>query len=174
MRQSVTIITLLGAILFFAAGCTAEPGLDKGKFAELNRAMLDLKAAIKSGKACELPDTLLQRFVSGTAALQDKTASTAERDLLAAYAHLLTTYQDGLLLCRSQTILTGFEFVPKGRMYVTQELDPLVEKYDLPVERHVYKPTGKYWKSIPGDSVRVVWEQAAFEIKNIENRENYN
>jgi hypothetical protein len=57
---------------------------------------------------------------------------------------------------------------------VTQELDPLVEKYDLPVESHVYKPTGKDWKSIPGDSIRVVWERAEFEIKNIENRLNYN
>jgi len=174
MRQSVTVITLLWAIMLFAAGCKAEPGLDKGKFTELNRAAQDLKTAMRSGKGCEAPDTVLQRLASGTAALQDKTASTAERDLLAAYAHLLTTYQDGLLLCRSQTILTGFEFVPKGRIYVTQELDPLVEKYDLTVEQHVYKPTGKYWKSIPGDSIRVIWEQTAFEIKNIENRENYN
>jgi hypothetical protein len=174
MRQNVLVITLLSIIMLFAAGCVAEPGLDKGKFAELNRAMQDLKTAIRSGKGCEAIDAVLQRLASGTAALQDKTTSQAERDLLAAYSHLLTTCQDGQLLCRSQTILTGFEFVPKGRIYVTQELDPIVEKYDLPVERHVYKPTGKHWKSIPGDSIQVVWEQIAFEIKNIENRENYN
>ena len=172
--KSVLVITLLWAILLFAAGCITEPGLDKGKFAELNRAAQDLKTAIRSGKGCEAPDTLLQRFTSGTAALKDKTASTAERDLLSAYAHLLTTYQDGLLLCQSRTVLTDFQFVPKGRIYLTQELDPLVEKYDLPVERHVYKPTGTDWKSIPGDSMMVVWERAEFEIKNIENRVNYN
>jgi len=160
--------------MFFAAGCPTEPGLDKGKFAELSRVAQDLKTAISSGKLCEVTDTVLQRLASGTAALKDKTASTAERDLLAAYSHLLTTCQDGLLLCRSKTILTGFEFVPKGRIYVTQELDPLLEKYDLTVERHVYKPTGKYWKSISGDSIQVVREQIAFEIKNIESRENYN
>ena len=160
--------------MLFTAGCIAEPGLDKGKFAELNRAAQDLKAVIKSGKRCEFPDTVLQRLASGTASLKDKTSSKAERDLLLAYSHLLTTYKDGLLLCQSRTLLTDFQFVPKGRIYLTQELDPLVEKYDLPVERHVYKPTGKYWKSIPGDSITVVWERAEVEIKNIENMVNYN
>jgi hypothetical protein len=173
MRQYAAVITLLTTLMFTAFGCTTEQGLDKGKFAELHRAAQDLKSAINSGKGCETPDALLQRFVSGTTALKDKMASDDERDLLSAYSHLVTTCQDAQLLCRSQTILTGFEFVPKGRIYVTQELDPLVEKYDLRTERHLYKPTGKYWKSISGDAVRVVWEQAAFEIKNIENRENY-
>jgi hypothetical protein len=174
MRQSILVFTLISAIMVFASGCTTEPGLDKGKFAELNRVAEELKAAIRSGKPCELPDTLVQRFTAGTAAVEGKTTSTAERDLLAAFSHLLTTYQDGLLLCRSRTVLANFEFVPKGRIFVTQELDPLIEKYDFPVEKHVYKPTGKEWKSISAESLPVVWEQAAFEIKNIENRLNYN
>ena len=174
MRQSVTVITVLSAIMLFASGCVTEPGLNKEKFAELSRASQDLKTAIRSGKPCEFPETLLQRLASGTAALKDKTASQAERDLLSAYSHLLTTYKDGLLLCESRDHLTGFDFVPKGRIYVTQELDPLVEKYDLPTERHLYRSTGKYWKSISTDSIAVIWERAEAEIKNIENMVNYN
>jgi hypothetical protein len=172
--RSTIVIALVSAITLFAWGCATEPGLDKGKFSELNRAAQDLKTAIRSGKECELPDTLLQRLVSGTAALKDKTASKAEGDLLSAYSNLMTTYQDGLLLCQSRTLLTNFQFVPKGRIYLTQELDPLVEKYDLPVEKHVYKPTGKYWKSIPADSIKVIWERAEIEIKITENMVNYN
>ena len=168
MTPRRSVITLVSAILLFASGCAAEPGLDKGKFAELDRALQDLKAALGSGKACDVPDTMLQRLASGTAALKDKTASKAERDLLAAYADLATIFHDGLLLCRSRTHLSGFEFVPKGRIYVTQELDPLVEKYDLPIESHVYKPTGAHWKSISPDSIRVIWEKAEVRIKNIE------
>ncbi len=160
--------------MLFASGCASEPGLDKGKFAELNRAAQDLKTAIRSGKGCEVPDTLLQRLASGTEALKDKTASKAERDLLSAYSHLSAVCKDGLLLCGSRTHLSGFPFVPKGRIYVTQELDPLVEKYDLPTERHLYKPTGKYWKSVSGDSITAIWESAEAEIKNIENMVNYN
>ncbi len=168
-KRALQVIVLL----VFACGCTAEPGLNKAKFAELDRAAQDLKAAIKSGRACETPDTLLQRFVSGTAALNNKMASEDERGLLELYKQLVITYQDGLLLCQTRTTFAGFAFVPKGCIYVTQELDPVVAKYNLPTERHLYRPTGKHWKSIPGESPRVVWEQAAFEIKNIEGWESY-
>jgi hypothetical protein len=155
-------------LLLFAAGCAAEPGLDKGKFAELSRAGQDLRAALGSGQICEIPDAVLQRLASGTAALKDKTASKAEADLLAAYANLVAISRDGLLLCRSRSHLSGFEFVPKGRIYVTQELDPLVEKYGLPTESHVYKPTGAHWKSISADSITVIRERAEVQIKKIE------
>jgi hypothetical protein len=163
-----SIIILVSALLLFSWGCTAEPGLDKGKFAELDRASQDLKAVLRSGSPCDIPDTVLQQLASRTTALKDKTASKAERDLVSAYANLVTISQDGLLLCRSRSHLSGFEFVPKGRIYVTQELDPLVEKYNLPTESHVYKPTGAHWKSISGDSIKVIWERAEVQIKNIE------
>jgi hypothetical protein len=168
------VLALVSAITLFAWGCTTEPGLDKGKFAALYRAAQDLKTAMGSGKCAEVPDTVLQRLAHGTSALKDKTASKAERDLLSAYSHLLATCQDGLLLCRSRTHLTGFPFVPKGRIYVTQELDPIVEKYDLATERHLYGPTGTYWRSISADSIAVIWKRAEAEIKNIENMTNYN
>jgi hypothetical protein len=174
MRHGKRVITLVSALLLFASGCLTEPGLDKGKFSELNRAAQDLKSALRSGTRCGFPDSLLQRLSSGTAALQGKTASKAELDLLSAYSHLLAVYQDGLLLCRSRVHLAGFPFVPKGRIYVTQELDPLVEKYDLVTDQHQYGPTGKYWRSIPEDSIAVIWESAEAEIRNIENMTNYN
>jgi hypothetical protein len=174
MRQDGIAIILLSVVMFFASGCVEEPGLDKGKFSELNRAAQDLKTAIRSGRGCEVPDTVLQRLASGTAALKDRTASKTEHDLLSAYSHLLAISKDGLLLCQSRTHLTNFEFVPKGRVYVTQELDPIVEKYDLPTERHLYRPTGTYWRSISGDSIMVIWESAEDEIQNIENMVKYN
>ncbi len=173
MRHEGIVIILLSGMLLFASGCVSEPGIDKGKFAELNRTAQDLKAAIRSGRPCDMPDTLLQRLASGTVALQGKTASKAERDLLSAYTHLLPIYKDGLLLCRSRTHLTNFQFVPKGRIYVTQELDPLVEKYGLSTETHVYAPTGAHWRSIAGDSINVIWESAESLIKDIENMVDY-
>lgn len=168
MGVGQTIITLMSAILLFVSACVSEPGLDKGKFAELDRAGQDLKAALRTGNPCDIPDTVLQRLASGATALKDRTASKAERDLVSAYANLVTISRDGLLLCRSRSHLSGFEFVPKGRIYVTQELDPLVERYDLPTESHVYKSTGAHWKSISGDSIKVIWERAEAQIKNIE------
>jgi hypothetical protein len=174
VRKDGLTIIVLASIMLFGPGCVSEPGMDKVKFSELNHAAQDLKLSLASGKPCDAPDTLLQRLASGTAALTNKTASKEERDLLAAYSRLLTTYKDGLLLCQYRTHLSQFQFVPKGRIYVVQELDPLVEKYGLPTESHVYKPTGVYWRSISGDSIQVIWEHAEIQIKNIENMVNYN
>ena len=155
-------------------GCASEPGLDKKKFSELIRISQDLKTAITSGKPCDVPDTLMQRLASGTAALKNKSASRDESGLIEAYSQLLTTYQDGLLLCRYQSPSSQFQFVPKGRIYVFQELDPLVQKYGFSTEEHVYRPTGVHWRSIAGDSINVIWESAAFQIKIIENMVSYN
>ncbi len=160
-------------ILFLTASCKTEPGLDKAKFADLYGAGQELKAAISAGRACDLPDTLRDRFASGIAAATGKTASKAERDLLSAYTNLLVIYKDGRLLCRTRTLLSDFPFMPKGRIYVPQELDPIVDKYDLPTEKHLYKPTGKYWRSIPEDSINVVWRSAEAELQHIENMVKY-
>jgi hypothetical protein len=174
MRQGSMVMIILSGIMFFGPGCTWEPGIDKNKFSELNRTAQELRASLKSDKPCDVPDALLQRLASGTAALKGKAASKAERDVLAAYSRLMTTYQDGLLLCRYRDQLHQFQFVPQGRIYVSQELDPLVEKYGLLTERHLYRPTGAYWRSIDADSIKVIWESAEVQIKNIENMVNYN
>ena len=174
MRQDGIVVLLVSSIMLCGSGCVSEPGMDKGKFSGLNRTAQDLKTSIASGKPCDMPDTLLQRLASGIAALKNKTASKEERDLIDAYSRLLSTYQDGLLLCRYRTQLSQFQFVPRGRIYVVQELDPLVEKYELPTESHVYKPTGARWRSIAADSIQVIWESAKLQIKNIENIANYN
>ena len=173
MRQEGLVIILLSAITLSGSGCVSEPGIDKGKFSELNRTARDLATSLTSGKPCEVSETLLQRLASGTAALKDKAASKGESDLIKAYSNLLTTYQDGLLLCNYQKHFSQFEFVPKGRIYVSQELDPLVQKYDLSTESHLYRPTGLYWRSIAGDSIKVIWERAKLQTKNIENMVNY-
>jgi hypothetical protein len=138
------------------------------------RTARDLQASITPDKPCDVPDTLLQRLAPGTAALKDKAASKGERDVIEAYSHLLTTYKDGLLLCQYRNQLNQFQFVPRRRIYVFQELDPLVDKYGLSTESHLYRPTGVHWKSIAGDSIKVIWESAEAQIKNIENMVNYN
>jgi len=174
MRRFDIVIILLSAIMLVYSGCVSEPSIDKGKFSELNRTARDLQTAITSDKPCDVPATLLQKLATETAALKNKTASKLESDVIEAYSRLLTTYQDGLLLCQHRTQLNQFQFVPKGRIYVFQELDPLVDKYGLSTESHLYKPTGVHWRSIAGDSIKVIWESAEIQLKNIENMVNYN
>jgi hypothetical protein len=56
---------------------------------------------------------------------------------------------------------------------VFQELDPLVLKYELSTESHVYQPTGLHWRSISEDSIKVIWKSAEFQIKILQNMFNY-
>jgi hypothetical protein len=174
MRQDNIVILLLATIILFGQGCVSEPGMDKGKFSEVNRIAHDLQTSITPDKPCDVPEALLQKLASGTAALKNMTASKAEREVVEAYSRLVTTYQDGLLLCQCQTRLNNFQFVPKGRIYVFQDLDPLVDKYDLSTENHLYKPTGVRWRSISGDSIKMIRKSAENQLKNIENMVNYN
>jgi hypothetical protein len=174
MRRNDIVKILLSAIMLMSLGCAWEPGIDKGKFSELNRTAQQLQTSISSDKPCDIPDTLLQKLDTGIAAVKDKTASKGERDVIAAYSRLLATYKDGVLLCQYRTQMKQFEFVPRGRIYVFQELDPLVDKYGLSTERHLYAPTGVHWKSIAADSIKVIWESAAVQLKNIETMVNYN
>ena len=174
MRRYRIVSILLSMIVIIGSSCVSEPGIDKTKFSELTRTVEDLKSAIASGRPCDASETMQQRFISGIAVLKDKTASKAEIDLMKAYAHLLITYQDGLLLCQYLTQLPQYQFVPKGNIYVFQELDPLVQKYALSTESHLYRPTGVYWRSIEGDSIKIIWKSVESQIKNIENVVNYN
>ena len=173
LRRDSLIILFLSAIALFTSSCSSEPGIDKNKFAELNRTLQEMKVAVASSDPCNVPNILEQQLDAGIRAVKDKARSKSERDLIAAYSNLLITYKDGLLLCQSRTHLSNFDFFPKGRIYVSQELDPLVEKYDLAVEKHLYKPTGQYMRSIDGNSILVIWDSVRFQIKNIENMTNY-
>jgi len=173
MKQHGAVIALLMAMMVPGFGCVSEPGIDKGKFSECLRTARKLQTSLTSGSPCDVPADLLQKLASETEALQNKPASPAEKNVLRAISSLVSTYNDGVLLCKSRTRLTQFPFVPKGRVYVFQELDPLVQKYDLPTESHVYGPTGASWRSISWDSIEVIWESAGSQLKSIENAVNY-
>ncbi len=174
MRLLSTVMLVLLASLLFISSCVSEPEFDKSKFTEINRTVQNLKAALSSDNPCNLPDSLLERFSSGIAAVKGKVKSKKEHDLIIAYSYLLTTCKDGLLLCRSRNQFANLDMFPKGRIYLSQELDPLVERYDLPTEKHLYKKTGQYMRSVDGNSIGVIWESARTQIKNIENILNYN
>lgn len=169
-KHSITIL----ALALLLASCASEPGFDKEKFADLDSARMDLKAAYSAGDHCNIPGSVLLRLASGSTALEGRTASKPERDLLAAYKTLGSIASDAMLLCRSRGQLAGFRFMPTGRIYVTQELDPLVERYDLAIERHPYKPTGAYVKTIAGDSILVIWDRADSVMQTIEVMQKYN
>jgi hypothetical protein len=85
----------------------------------------------------------------------------------------LAIYRDGLLLWKYKIDFAPFDFVPKGRIYVGQDVEPIVFKYRFPTDSHMYQPTRQYWKSISEDSIRIIWSNADSQLKIIENMKNY-
>ena len=158
---------------FLAASCSSRPGIDKGKFTQLDRAALTVKTSLASGASYRRLTELVQGLSVEIASVKTKVATKEEKELLEAYSDLLAMYRDGLLLWKYKLEFAPFDFVPKGRIYVGQDVEPIVFKYHFPTESHLYQPTRQRWKSLPEDSIQIIWSNADSQLKIIENMKNY-
>lgn len=164
-------LLLIAAIL--SASCLSEPSLDKAKFSGLDRTARNLRAA-PGGDWCSLPDSVVQQLSADVAALRGKSLSQPDRALLSAYGNLAVMAADLRLLCRSRSQLAAFGIIPRGRIYVNQEIDPVVERYGLATERHRYPATGAYLKSISADAIKMINDRMQDELKKIDVLLKYN
>ncbi len=167
------ILIVLQAIFFLAASCSYRSGIDKGKFAQLDRAALTVKDSLSSGASYHQLMERVEGLSAEIASVKGKTATKEEKELLEAYSDLLAMYRDGLLLWKYKLEFAPFDFVPKGRIYVGQDVEPIVFKYHFPTETHTYQPTRQRWKSLPEDSIQIIWSTADSQLKIIENMKNY-
>ncbi len=173
MKRQSGILILLVMVALFSAACSEAPGIHKEKFAKLAQAAHEVKASLAAGASCRQVDESLQRLSSEIGAVKNTLTSEREKNLLAAYSDLSTIYQDGLLLWKYKIRFARFAFVPKGRIYVGQDVEPIVMKYHFTTESHLYHSTQQYWKSIAEDSIRIIWDNADSQFKVIENITNY-
>ena len=173
MKKKAGIPLMLVAVVFLILSCSSEPGIDKGKFTEVDRAARTVRASLASAASYQESRGLAEKLSAEIAGLKDRVRSTREKDLLKAYSDLLQIYDDGLLLWKYKLEFSSFDFVPAGRIYVGQDVEPIVLKYHFTTETHVYQPTRKNWKSIPEDSIRIIWSNADSQLKVVENITNY-
>lgn len=168
-----SILAVLLLMFFLCTSCSSKSGIDKGKFTGLNRAALAVKTSIASGASYRQLTEQVQGLSVEIASVKTKVATKEEKELLEAYSDLLAMYQDGLLLWKYKLEFAPFDFVPKGRIYVGQDVEPIVFKYHFPTESHIYQPTRQRWKSLPEDSIQMIWSNADSQLKIIENMKNY-
>jgi len=173
MKIPKSFFAALLIISFFAVTCSLGPEFNKSKFAQLKVASQAVKASIAAGESYQQVTAKVQQLKTEIAALKDKVPTQKEKELLNAYSDLLADYRDGLVLWKYKLDFAFFDSVLKGRIYVGQDVEPIVIKYRFPTESHLYEPTGQYWKSIPGDSIAIIWSNAASQLKTIENITNY-
>ncbi len=166
-RTSAVLAVAALIVLIVSAGCTSR--FDRKKFDAVNTAALAVKKAFDGGATYKQVGQLIEAFSREITVLRGGGAmSGREKDLLADYSFLLSIYRDGYLLWRCQRESEKYGFIPKGLIYVWQDVDPLVEKYGIPTESHLYGPTQAPWRSIPGDSLNKVWASADTQLKVIE------
>lgn len=153
-------------IIIFFAGCSQE--LDKGKFENLRGTARACAVSVASGADYEQLNKAVTQLSGEISVLKGKISSDRERQLLKKYTELLAIYQDGLLLWKYKLEGSHYNFIPRGVIYVGQDVEPVVEKYRLPTESHVYGPTQQIWKSIPEDSLQIIWDNANSQMGIIE------
>jgi hypothetical protein len=173
VKERKSFLVALLIIFFLNGACSSEPGINKGKFAKLNVAAQAVKTSLSAGVSYQQLTGRVQQLSIEITALENRVTTNEEKELLKAYSDLLAIYRDGLLLWKYQLDFPFFDPVLKGRIYVGQDVEPIVLKYGFSTESHLYGPTGQYWKSIAGDSIQIIWSNADSQLKIIENITNY-
>jgi hypothetical protein len=167
------LLMVLSVLFILGGACSSEQGIDKSRFSGLNSTAHLIRTSIASGKSYGQISDLIGHLSSQIAALKGNIKTGGEKDLLDAYSDLSDTYRDGLLLWKYKLEFAFFDSVLKGRIYVGQDVEPLVHKYRFSTVSHLYEPTGQYWKSIAGDSIQIVWNNADSQLKVIDNLTSY-
>lgn len=160
-------------VFLLAVSCSSEPGIDKGKFTKLNGTARAVKTSFDRGESYKQLAQQVQILSQAITVLDSGTTKKKEKELLNAYSDLLAMYKDGLLLLKYKLEFAPFDFVPKGRIYVGQDVEPIAFKYHFPTESHIYQPTGQSWKSLSEDSIQIILTNADVQLKIIGNMTNY-
>ncbi len=164
--NKVTTITLIAlALIFFSLGCS---NIDKNKFRELRKSARSIDKAVKDpllpyGQFKEKFQKMTDEMTKTRALVSNE----EEKALLGSYEELFQTYQECNLLWEHKIESSIYGWIPRGRVYVDDQLRPLVEKYQFPAEPHLVELTGHRFESISADSLRVIWEKAHEQLKKV-------
>ena len=173
MTKTKRLSAVVSIFLLLTWGCSSQPAINKTRFGKAKAAAQAVKAALASGASYQDSAERVEHLSAEISALKYEVTTKREKELLEAYSDLLGYYKDGLLLWKYKLEFASFDFMHKGRIYVSQDLEPVVWKYGLPTETHIYAPTHQRWNSVDEGSIKVIWANADSQLKIIENIENY-
>jgi hypothetical protein len=173
MKKRESFFVILSIFFLLTGGCSSEPPINKSKFTKAYAAARAVKTSVAAGESYHQVADRVQQLSIEIAVLKERVSTREEKELLQDYADLLGIYRDGLVLWQYKLEFAFFDAQLRGRIYVGQDVEPIVEKYRFPTESHLYRPTGQYWKSIAGDSIGIIWQNADSQLKIIQNITNY-
>ncbi|MEW6328140.1 MAG: hypothetical protein AB1487_11220 [Thermodesulfobacteriota bacterium] len=166
MKKTILILISFAFLLCFA--CRSHD-FDRKKFENVNCAAQAVRASLKAGANLQQFGDLLKKLSSEIAILNRRVESDREKELLKHYSTLLAIYRDGFTLWKYNMEFTRYGFVPKARIYVGEDVEPIAEKYRLETDSHAFKSTRQVWRSIPEHSIQIIWINADSQMEIINN-----
>jgi hypothetical protein len=164
-NKIITLTLIALSFIFLSTGCS---NIDKDKFRELRKSARAIDKAVEDTL---LPygqfEELLQKMTDEMTKSRALVSTEEEKALLSSYEELLMTYQEGDLLWEHKIESFLYGWIPKGRIYVDEQLLPIVEKYHFPTESHVVELTNHHFESISADSLKVIWDKAHEQLKKV-------
>jgi hypothetical protein len=155
-RRYIAVIAL-GALFSFLAGCYQS----QSKFENLYRATKAIKGAIAVGVSLNRLSELLQNASTEVLIAQDVAKSENERKLADAYRDTLLIYAESTTIWKKQIEDARYDWIPKGEVYVTSEVAPIVAKYALPTSSRKTPYVNREFQTIEGEkSLQALWIKA--------------
>lgn len=158
MLRNILIVSI-GFILL--VGCT--PKIDQNKYENLHRAAKTIEAATAVGVNYQKFGELLQNLSAEFSIANDKAKSDTEKELLKEYLDVLMTYQESATIWKKKITSTRYDWIPSGQVLVESELRPIISKYSLPTESHIF--TGIKFETISENSIQVIWGKASERLE---------
>lgn len=165
MRYAAAGIGLVLVLTWGILACSS--GVEKKKFDGAQKAAQAVQKSIDNLDDYETFAKVFDTFANEVIALRDAVSNEKERQLLREYTDLLMTYQDGFQLWEYKVESAQYPWIPEGSIYLEPKIKPLALKYHLPVRSHVVELTQHTWKSVPADSLKIIWERARLQYGNI-------
>jgi hypothetical protein len=169
MKRYAVGIFFMALSIMFAACSSSSPELDKRKFNGVGRAAQTVRSVLGAGADYKAFGAALQKLSAEITALKGGALTDQEKELMKDYSDLYSIYQDGYVLWKYKIEFIRYGFVPKGLIYVGQDIEPIIVKYRIPAESHMYAPTQQSWKSIPEESIQMIWTNADSQMQIINN-----
>jgi hypothetical protein len=168
-----TFLTLLLLNLFAALSCGwFKPTVDQAKFEPAYKAMKSIQGATAVGVNYMRFGELLGNFATEVSIAADKTASDKEREILVHYATVLVIYNDSYTIWRTSLSSSRSELLPQGRLVISEEIAPIVDKYYLPLKFHTFY--GINYRSIDlHSSLQKLWDQASTKMNRFRDAATY-
>ncbi len=161
MRNAAVGIGIVLTLTWGILACSS--GIEKKKFDGPLKAAQAVQQSIDNLDDYETFAKVFDVFANEVLALRDNVANEKEQKLFRDYTDLLMTYQDGFLLWEYKVESAQYSWIPEGRIYLEPKIKPLALKYHLPVQSHIVELTQHSWKSVPADSLKIIWERARLQ-----------